>query len=784
MCFPCPARRPFAVRALRTEGALCAIPVAVFLILFMRCAPVAAQSLQPTIIDREYLTGVSLPGTLHPSSIALDQWRGLAYVQAPGAGHIAVVDMNAQVERGVIPIGKVAGPTRLRCVEPRTRTVVMSTVLPAPNGPRMHLVSIGILPNRVTAVRDMGDSAHLAVIPHPTEPLLIVSTGSRTIVLLDPATLVTVDSIPAGMRTGDIVADSVDLTLAAAECESRADSVHMMLYSLRNRESLRIFTYESAEALPGLMVDPALKHFVLFGNGIIRFFDDAGLPIHQFRVSGSIARHGFLPLTHQLIFLDSAGEAEQGRHGRFGKLFRYSLQGIDVDSFRVGYDACDLAVHHRTAQIGVLASGSATLEVSHVPSMLRRADIRLGHGADDIATTSDGQYLFIANSSGSGNRISRVELARNRAETDIATGGGPVRLLRGPDGSITVYNHYESTLAHLDPETGRPDRTIPIEGMAEGRVDVFPSLAIGPSDVLLTSFPERRSYSLNDFTTGRRIRTAAIDGYVYSAAEPRNGAVQAAWIPGSDRFALLLREQHRLNIYSLSSDTMLISLNLEGLDWTRMNGLPATLLRPGMQSGELFVGPYRVDVEHGEILPVLPGAAILLEPVGTVSVLALERRGASWFLHRIATPNWVVIRSVSLAIDTGFSASAAWSDAANGLLCLADESVGKVIVFLTQSMTEVRNIEQLQTVFLSMFPHPVSFDENDGFSIQSGQSMSGVKVGIHDLAGNLLWESTTMDIRPGANHVQTGSFAPNTGVYMLIINQTGLKRMLKFIATR
>lgn len=753
--------------------------------ILLHFGPAPAQTIIPKILDRAYLQGVPYPGLLYPSTMGIDQRRGLLYVFAPGYPHIAVVDMGSRSETGTIPVGTIGGDRiRVHCVEPETRTVVLSRLLADSSGHRTELVSVSVISNGISARRNLGPCGYIGVIPHPSLPRIIVSTGGRSILLLDPVSLTVMDSIDAGMRTGGISADSVDQTLVAVESEVRSDSIRMKLISLRNLETLRIFIYQADEPLPDVVIDPSLKRFALFGGGLVRYFDETGLPVHQFRVSGRIGRHAFLPLTHQLCFLDSAGNTEEGKGGRYGKLFRYSLQGIDIDSFSVGPDARDLAINQRAAEAAVLAQGSATVEISHAPSMQRLALVRLGHGAHDLITDSNGSHLYIANAAGSGDGITRVDLTRDRVEPDISVGSGPVRFGRLSDGGVAVYNHFNSTCAILDRETGRVERTVRIQGVTEGRTDVFPSISINGADILLTALPEQGRYVLTDLRSSMRIRSAAVDGYLFSQADPQDGAVQAAWIPDTDFFALLLFRQRRLNLYRVGSDTMLFAMDLSGLDWNLVQAIPSQALRSGASPGEAFIGPYRFDAVRREIQLVTRGRASVVEAISGSEVLFLESSAKTWELKTFDVPSGRTRATAVLSVDSAFLPTTVWSDHRSRRLCLADKRTGKVLVFNTSTMTDIRIIAQIQTAPLSIYPHPAHFGRDRGFILENVSAMHGVTIRINDLSGNELWKSSGLDLSGGATFIRTDEFEPPAGMYIMTVENPGTRRIMKFLSVK
>jgi hypothetical protein len=741
-----------------------------------------AQTLHPLRIDRAVLQGIPHPGMLRPSSMAIDERRGLVYVAAPAYSHIAVIDVSRGEQKGIIPLaGPPGASARLHCVEPASRSIIMSRGDAGADARSSEILSVSVLASGVVATRMLGQCRFLAVVPHPFESRIIISTGTPTLLICDPSTLAVVDSIDAGMNTGGIVADSAGRTLAVAECAPRGDSVRMRVFSLVNHQTVRSFSYHSTVALPDIAMDPATQDFALLGSGLIRHFDATGIPVREFRLPGAILSHAFLPLTHQVFLLDSAGASEQGRHGRFGRLYRYSLAGVDVDSFIVGADARDLVIYFRTAEACILAAGASSVQIVHAPSMQQRAAPRLGHAADDVMTSADDRYLFIANSSGSGESITRVNLDNPRVEPDIRSGGGPVRCGRMADGTVIVFNHFESSVSLIDSETGSVERTISLEGVREGRSDVIPSIDINAAELLLTVLPEQQRYVLTDLRTSRSMRSAIIDHYSFLPVDAARGAVQAAWIGGSDMFALLLLRQRRLNLYQAGVDTMLFDIDLSNLDWQRLSPLSSRLLNGDAAPGLVFVGPYRIELDTKNVRDFFPGTTQYLGADDGSALLALEQPGRTLVLHRRDAVDGHSLQSFVLDADSAFHPAIARLDWDNRRLCLADDSAGTILVYSLASMTELRNIEEVRAASIQLYPQPASLQRDGGFSLFNIEEEGSATLTLYSASGRREWNSEKMTLHPGRNFIHIGALCLQPGVHLLEVRHAGVQRVLRFI---
>jgi hypothetical protein len=665
-----------------------------------------SQALSPRTFLLHVLSGRQTPNFIRPTSAVFDGWRGVLYLASSDIRTLSIVEVRSGRQRPSLTLpASLPFPFTLRHVHPRSRIIIgSSTDL---QSLRTVITAIDPLSGKIAGSLQLDSVTRLHFISHPDENLIFLSTGHSQILLLDGGTLQPVDSIDAGMQTGGMALDSIHQQLFVTQAQPVEGLIRVKTFSTSTKQQTRVFVYSSTQSMDRIVVDPNLQRFALVGDGAVRLYDEFGLLLREFPVSAPIGAVAYSEPSNRLLFLDPTGRSHLNGKGRFGTVYKISLDEEDADSIAVGLDAFALLIDRVTNDAITVNRGSSSVDVMYIPDRSRRRSVRLGHSIEAIAIPDRSDNVMVTNAEGSGTTLSVVDIKRPSLLA-VEAGTWPVCLATDPvNERILATNHFEAVLRSVDTEDGFILKELSITNAPEFGGDAFPSVACNANGIAVAVYPEWEHYTVVDIDRGTVLRIGKVDGYRFSGGRGP-GILQTAFTGRGNHFGILRPDSRSINVYATTLQGPGQTIDLSKLDWSRVQPFRTRCLSSAETADAFRIGPYLINA--------ITGAIDSIACTGAVEVLGTEPNGRAW-----------AIRHDGLVQELLSSVSGTFTDAdghellnalsepdaidintVRGLLALGYSSTGTLLIYTLPSVTDADGFEdRLLENRMGVFPNPL-----------------------------------------------------------------------------
>ena len=715
---------------MRTHRRVLTAPMRICLLLLLgtmgMCFNATSQALFPRTFLLHVLSGRQTPNFIRPTSAALDPWRGVLYLASSDVATLSVVETRSGRQRASLALpATLPLPFTLRHVHARSRLILGSrTDL---QGIRTEISAIDPLSGSIAGRLLLDSATGLHFVSHPDANLIFLSTGHSQILILDGATLQPVDSIDAGMPTGGMALDSVHQQLFVTQAQPVNGLMRVKTFSTSTLQQTRVFVYSATQPMDRIAVDAELQRFALIGEGSIRLFDEFGLPLREFPISAPIGDVAYSEASNRLLVLDPTGRSRLNGNGRYGTVYRISLDAADVDSIAVGLDAFALLTDRVTNEAITVNRGSSSVDVMYVPDRSLRRTVWLGHSIEAIAIPDRSNNVLVTNAEGSGITLSVVDIER-RSLHAVEAGIWPVGLTKDPvNARIIATSNFEAVLRSVDTEDGFILRQLRIPDAPEFRGDAYPSVACNADGIAIAVYPEWEHYAVVNIDLGTVLRIGKVDGYRFLGGRGP-GMLQAAFTGRGNHFGILRPESRSINVYATTSPGLLRTIDLSFLDWSRVQPFLGRCLKSAEAIDAFRLGPYRVHA--------ITGATDSIAITGAVEVLGADPTGRVWAIRHDGLVQELLSSSsgtfadsdTNVLLDASESPDAVDVNFARRALALGYTSSGTLLLYTLPSITFTPEIHvRFMENALLVYPNPVRAGGQAYVQVENSLSSSAIR---------------------------------------------------------
>jgi DNA-binding beta-propeller fold protein YncE len=745
-----------------------------FLLLLPAISLDAQLHLIPKVLDLNRMRGDTQGNMPLPVRAVIDPWRGMLYVQSGEARFIAVIDPATGSRRADIPMpAGLNGNARLAAVEPIGARLLFTIDNSNDSGAR--IVAYDPIINDIGARVTLGACERLDIVPIASEGLIAVSTGRNHVLLLDAATLQAVDSLNAAGECAGIAVDSVREELYVM---MKGPLPSYTVFSIQTHDKVRSLLFPVPGVFERIALDPETSRAFMIGQSGVQLVDEFGQPGYSVPIPGKPVAMAVSPRSHRLFILDSAGYGPA--YARAGKLISLSFLDANYDSTLTGIDCRALALYEESNLLSLVASGASTIETRDVYSGAVMNTVTIAHTVEDIAVVPGNNHVFVANVFGSERAVTRVNMSGSGPFERVVTGPRPCALTACNDrGSVLVTHQFKISLAEVPADESVSTELYSYQ-VVTGATDVLPGIACKGSLAILLE-PENRSFILYDLANGSVLRNERIPGFVLDSRHNDIPPLHAAFLQNTGQFAILITPQKRLLWYAGVTDTS-VEIDLSMIDWNRIPTASHHILTAGTTAGEIYIGPYRLDVSSpATIQQELPDSTVLLGTRSNGVEYALETSDGGAVL--LCYPENTVTGIVRYVLDGAPSPLAAVEfDAEDGRLLLGDSKTGKVLVY---DITTVSGTDAPREVpsGLSVYPNPVSTGSGAVVTLRPGAMGSRhMELFVYDMLG-------TMRAAVGCSHETDNTCVfrvPSlpAGLYVCRVHACGVNYVAKLIVVK
>ena len=748
-----------------------------FAIFSMTFIPVWLHAQDQPLVPVEYalnqLRGLPPPNLLHPTSAAMDAWRGILYVSTNEHQYLGIKEIPNRRTRPSLHISPTPPlPLTLCHVHPRSGLII--AIRADHDVENHHILGIDPLSGRIVADILIGQVKKASFVSHPQANVVFASFGRRHILLLDGTTLEPVDSIDAGMATSGMALDSIHQQLYVTEAEPQKGLSHVVTVSTNTYQITRSFVYAATEPIDRIAVDPDQQRFAVIGEHSIRVCDGFGIPVWDFPIQARIGDIAYSERSKHLLFLDPDASSHLGRAGRVATMYKISLSTLSMDSTASSVDANRVFVYQPTNEAVTISPATSTVEITFVPDGMRRHLFSLGHSVEDIAITGNGRSVLLTNAAGSSSSFSTLDLESHTLR-EINADVLSMRFARQEKRQLIILGSSASVdFWLLNSIDGEPSDHLSFSSIPGIIGKAIPTFDINQNGTLFALFPETETFLLVDLASRAISRSSKLEGY-QPPATGEDTAVPACFTRKGDRIAILNHSNRTLDVYSPVSPGIMKRLSLERIDWSRVPLMNSLRLKKGLSDDGIWLGPYSIDLVT-ETIDSIPaeGRIEFLGQDSVGRVFALQQDSSDVTLLASSDERFTDISHYSL-LDTPAGPDAVSFDGDQKILALGYSAEGVLRVYRLGSLTSfyqiaTKPVQDVPTLFPSIVsPYKSQQLTLHGLTCPSSCLGRSSGASIIDILGRLMYQGPLRTAHQQNHSIMIDLPPMSPGIFLLSI---------------
>lgn len=683
--------------------------------------------------------GFRFPSTFNLSSIAIDEQQGKAFVSSQTSAQFPVLEIDSMRHAGFLaaPFPPMGDDVRMLANAAQKLLYIYST---APRHDSLRtIIAVNTQTQQVAGTFNYRYTVNDLALERASNRLFVADNS--VVRILNGTTLQQEDTVQLGFPIGSVALDSTHGRFFVSSREVYMYQMRIAIFSLTKPYApLKTLYIPSSIELPKMFIDSAWNRMIIAGTTNARVLQlGTSVVVKHISFGGTFPFAMYSPSAERLLVANEAGYGGAGEGGSYGKLLSIGSVKDLRDSLRLGMRVTGLALDEKRGVLAAVAEQQATVQffqTATLKPLSEKPSIDLAYSFDDMTVSPDGTIVYITNRYGAKNRLISYAFAEKEM-IELPTGTWTTALaVDSLRGRLFGLAQQENTLYLFSTVTNTFLGKVPMFGYKEMRSQALAGLTLDKTrQRLYVSMPEHKTVAGVDLSSAATDKAIKVLGYSFSPQEASNGGLQAVVIPETNKMCVLRTAQKQLNIYNLTNNTLVDSVNLANKWTSQMDAWQDKLLTYDAVGKQVFVGSIAVDADKHRIEShSLVGASRFLgyNPKQT-SLFGISKEERAIMLHEFSPQTLAPLASRMLYTTNEVLAPLAHFDSRRNQLLLLDRESGLLRRFDIHTLAAAP-ISKADTALttLSIFPNPVVSQATVRFGVRTKEK---VKLTVLDSQG-------------------------------------------------